>query len=58
MSTTHAQWWLDQFSTGTVDPGELYAGADIVQSKGSADVLLYCDGSRITVPEDGEAVAS
>ena len=56
---THAQWWLDRFAQGNTGPQGLYAGADIVQyGKDGNDVLLYVDGSKLTVPMDGEAVAS
>ena len=56
---THAQWWLAMFCEGITGPQGLYNGADIVQYDiDGSDVLLYVDGSRITVPADGEAVAS
>ena len=61
MNKTHAQWWLEQFGNGITGTQGLYAGADIVQygTNGSTtDVLLYVDGSKLTIPEDGEAVAS
>ena len=61
MTKTHAQWWLEQFGNGITGTQGLYAGAAIVQygTNGSTtDVLLYVDGSKLTIPEDGEAVAS
>lgn len=60
MTTTHAQHLLDQFARGEIDAAPLYASAiaSRVLADGTTEVLAYADGSTLTVPEDGEAVAS
>ena len=59
MSKTHAERLIEKFEEGTAGPDDLYEQADSIEYlENGNDVLLYSDGSKLTVPEDGEAVSS